>query len=828
MNPLRPLLPKEAHPGDSASEPTQTPSAKTNRQRLTSVACLTCRQKKSKCDGQRPSCQPCLRKNIKCAYPDSDDIRIRGLQQASCRYIFDVLSGGCEGDATTIVRRLRQALSSPENSSTKSELKVIEAFLLSLQDVPEEEIAGLITPDRSGEALSEVDSCRNEIDLLRLRLYHNESIISALSKSQYKEEVLARLDAGQGVDAISQWLEHAVPPEEGAASDAINTGVPLPEPRALQNSVTVLPSVSEWFPDKVTGSSGDEKSDQRNLASPGNKKQSQSTGTDFPPEVLMWTANMASYFRVSPRILSQQIFSGAADQNFMDHMSTPLQMSDMTPRTWTSVTQDMDLVQHLLALYFCWEYPIFATIHKEYFLADFLSGRQEYCSAGLVNAILALGCMLSSEAGSDRNPDKLRILSDHFFKESLRLAAQASTQYSLVNIQALGILSLRELRCGRNAESRYYAGQSMRLAVEMGLNKVSHGGEEGYVAVSTTTFWGVFALDNTWALMMGLLPLAARAPLLPSRPPIHPDIEASPWTPYPNQDAVTPASPTQHPFEQVSNTQSVFRCLCEVSQLCHNAAYFLQTPNNPTTGCMLLYVYNQYLDWFSSIPEALRLGANFTPSVFFVHIYYNCAVLLLFRPFIRLRIDGSCVIPRDVCVEAADAVRRLIRSYAQLYGLQRSPSFLPYLTLISATMPLTAASLEDNGSLAATAPAQSAMLADDVQHVIATVPLDLRDLANNLGSRVAKDKMSRSELAPDATDALRQGISDLTDMMRYNHSAKEALETLEHLYALWTNGSVPSEAQQQTQSLFPFSFHVQGQITIASGLSLQEAGFTMF
>ncbi|KAK6854827.1 hypothetical protein PG995_009015 [Apiospora arundinis] len=320
MNPLRPLLPKEAHPGDSASEPTQTPSAKTNRQRLT------------------------------------DDIRIRGLQQASCRYIFDVLSGGCEGDATTIVRRLRQALSSPENSSTKSELKVIEGFLLSLQDVPEEEIAGLITPVRSGEALSEVDSCRNEIDLLRLRLYHNESIISALSKSQYKEEVLARLDAGQGVDAISQWLEHAVPPEEGATSDAVNTGVPLPEPRALQNSVTVLPSVSEWFPDKVTGSSGDEKSDQRNLASPGNKKQSQSTGTDFPPEVLMWTANMASYFRVSPRILSQQIFSGAADQNFMDHMSTPLQMSDMTPRTWTSVTQDMNLVQHLLALYFCWEF----------------------------------------------------------------------------------------------------------------------------------------------------------------------------------------------------------------------------------------------------------------------------------------------------------------------------------------------------------------------------------------------------------------------------------------------------------------------------------------
>ncbi|KAK8121339.1 hypothetical protein PG999_005459 [Apiospora kogelbergensis] len=724
---------------------------------------------------------------------------MRGLQQASCRCIFEILSGGCEGDATTIIRRLRQAVGSPEDSSNEYELEVIEEFLLNLQDAPEEEIVGLVTPVRSGKALSELDNHQNEIDRLRRRLYHNESIILALSKSQYKEEVLARLDVGQGVDAISQWLEHAVPPEEGAASDAVNTGVPLPEPRAPRNSGTVLPSVSEWFIDKVLGSSGDEKSDQQNLALPGNE-QNQSTGTDFPPEVLMWTANMASYFRVSPRIISQRKFSGSSDQNFMDHMST-LQMSDMTPTTWTSVTQDMNLIQHLLALYFCWEYPIFATIHKEYFLADFLSGRQRYCSAGLVNAILALGCLISSESGSDHNPDDLRILSDRFFKESLRLAAQASTQHSLVNIQALGILSLRELRCGSNAEGRYYAGQSMRLAVEMSLNKVGHGGEEGHMAVATTTFWGAFTLDNAWTLVMGLLPLTSRAPLLPSKPPTHPDIEASPWIP----------------------------CFCEISQLCHDASYLLQTPGNPVTAYMLLHAYNQYLDWYSSIPEVLRLGINFTPPVFFIHIYYNCAVLLLFRPFIRLRIDGSHIIPQDVCTEAADVIRGLVRSYAQLYGLQRSPSFLPYLTLIATTIHLTVSSEKGIERSAATATAQSAPLMGGVQHVIATAPLDLGDLASAIGSPAARDKTSRSKLAPEVTEALRQGISDLTGMVRYNHSAKEALDTLEHLCVLWFDSGAPAEAQQeQAQTFLAFSCHVQGQFRVASGMSLQEAGFTMF
>lgn len=60
--------------------------------------------------------------------------------------------------------------------------------------------------------------------------------------------------------------------------------------------------------------------------------------------------------------------------------------------TWTDITSDIDLVWHLLALYFCWEYPIFASLSKENFLNDFKDGRPRYCSPMLVNALLALGC----------------------------------------------------------------------------------------------------------------------------------------------------------------------------------------------------------------------------------------------------------------------------------------------------------------------------------------------------------------------------------------------------------------------------------------------------
>lgn len=64
-------------------------------------------------------------------------------------------------------------------------------------------------------------------------------------------------------------------------------------------------------------------------------------------------------------------------------------------------------------------------------------------------------------------------------------------------------------------------------------------------------------------------------------------------------------------------------------------------------------------------------------------MYYHYAILLLFRPFIKMEIIGSGVSPRDVCGQAAEAISALIKSYSQLYTLQRTPSFVPYFVLTS-------------------------------------------------------------------------------------------------------------------------------------------------
>jgi hypothetical protein len=78
-------------------------------------------------------------------------------------------------------------------------------------------------------------------------------------------------------------------------------------------------------------------------------------------------------------------------------------------------------------------------------------------------------------------------------------------------------------------------------------------------------------------------------------------------------------------------------------------------------------------------------------------MYYHFAILLLFRPFIKIKFIGSQISPREVCIQAADNIASLVRSYDQLYTLRRTPSFVPYIVLTSSIIHLVAAKGSSDG-----------------------------------------------------------------------------------------------------------------------------------
>ncbi|KAK0735929.1 transcription factor domain-containing protein, partial [Schizothecium vesticola] len=252
-------------------------------------------------------------------------------------------------------------------------------------------------------------------------------------------------------------------------------------------------------------------------------------------------------------------------------------------KSWTNVTSDAELVKHLLELYFCWEYPTLASLSKEHFRQDFSSGSSRYCSPLLVNALLALGSRFSDRPEPRTDPDDPFTAGDAFFEEAKRLFWEQTDHQDLTAVQAIGIMSIREASCGRDIDSRYYAGQSVRLAIEMGLHRLDDDGTgDDHRTVQLITLWGAFSLDHAWSLTTGGLPQFSRFPRFPSKIHVNSELEETSWAPY-TDDGPDPRPEAQQPC----HIRSVFNCFCE------------------------LKIYHKYLHWYENIPDALRLGLNF-------------------------------------------------------------------------------------------------------------------------------------------------------------------------------------------------------------------------
>lgn len=189
----------------------------------------------------------------------------------------------------------------------------------------------------------------------------------------------------------------------------------------------------------------------------------------------------------------------------------PLDCPGTPVTTWTTVTDDPALINHLVSMYFAWHYPYFTTLSKHLFYAQFVRGAPVagpvYCTPLLVNAMLALGCHFTSAPGSRARPNDPSTAGDHFFKEAKRLILENDEHESprLTTVQALALMSVREAGCGREAKGWVYSGMSFRMAMDLGLHLDPGSLTEGVggagisdeeVDARRVTFWGCYLFDK--------------------------------------------------------------------------------------------------------------------------------------------------------------------------------------------------------------------------------------------------------------------------------------------------------------------------------------------
>ncbi|KAF4976221.1 hypothetical protein FZEAL_7084 [Fusarium zealandicum] len=102
--------PSSSHPPGSSSTPRSSSDEPLKRQRIgTQLACNACRKRKTRCDGQRPSCEACRRRGEKepCTYAESRNQTQSRKETEQILEIFDLLKSGPESQALDILRTLR-------------------------------------------------------------------------------------------------------------------------------------------------------------------------------------------------------------------------------------------------------------------------------------------------------------------------------------------------------------------------------------------------------------------------------------------------------------------------------------------------------------------------------------------------------------------------------------------------------------------------------------------------------------------------------------------------------------------------------------------------
>jgi Fungal specific transcription factor domain len=291
---------------------------------------------------------------------------------------------------------------------------------------------------------------RKEIEQLQGRLYVRETIIDALVMDESSDLVL-------------QQLRDKVPLEE------------------------IADEVYKLFP-------------SLRIRPPPPREETRSSETDYG----LYEARASEHWKAHPPDLGSSVkpWKGAG---YIPHPQEsieedqPEQAMQGVDTQWTKVSSDKAMIEHMFALYFCWEYPIFQTLSREQFLSDLRTGTHRYCSHLLVNAMLALGCRLSVQQDSQSNPDDESTAAGRFFAEAKRLLAEKRPPM-LPAVQALCLMSLYEASCGRDSESWFFSCQSIQMAIEMGLHTEMPIHDQLAAVeqeVRTATFWGAFSLHQS-------------------------------------------------------------------------------------------------------------------------------------------------------------------------------------------------------------------------------------------------------------------------------------------------------------------------------------------
>ncbi|KAF3099697.1 hypothetical protein TWF569_001945 [Orbilia oligospora] len=371
---------------------------------------------------------------------------------------------------------------------------------------------------------------------------------------------------------------------------------------------------------------------------------------------------------------------------------------DVTAHPWTTVTDDDELVSHLMSLYMTWDHPVWHLFDWDIFIDAMKTGDTTYCSPLLVNATLAEACHYSNRISFRADPHNPNFIGHRFFQEAMRLWNEETTQIpTLLTVQSALMIGVTLAADGMDRLGGMFLNNGIRLCRELFLQPSTEGSMKGKdVAAPQTdaekkfefarqvTVWAAFSFQSMYDWV------ARCAHTMPPPDLPLPYLESHCPVGYPVPDGGIPIHPVQHkdggafrevkaadewrPYPYIREpelnvTRVAFQCHATLHVIAYELAEKQLESINGEKSLSLLEkkrFYRLLDEWKEKLPEEIQDLRNISPGPTFMNALFHILVLDIHQNKIK---DEEQEDPTELELFKDESEARFERSKSGLYVL---------------------------------------------------------------------------------------------------------------------------------------------------------------
>ncbi|KAK6519961.1 hypothetical protein TWF506_000255 [Arthrobotrys conoides] len=154
--------------------------------------------------------------------------------------------------------------------------------------------------------------------------------------------------------------------------------------------------------------------------------------TSPEPETMELTLLANTYVEAKGQTVSQQMDLGIIDDT---------SLFNLPAAPWTTVTDDNEMVSHLLSSFATWDANTLHFFDMDIFLEGMEKENHSFCSPLLANSVLAIACHFSNRIAIRSDPHNPNTLGYRFLQEAMKIWHHEHDNLTLTNVQAGLILS---------------------------------------------------------------------------------------------------------------------------------------------------------------------------------------------------------------------------------------------------------------------------------------------------------------------------------------------------------------------------------------------------